>query len=238
MICVDGPSGAGKGTLARRLANRLGFHYLDSGALYRILGVLAGRQQIDLADEQKLADLARSLKVVFHDDQVLYQGQNLSSEIRLETAGERASRLAALPAVREALVECQRNFAQLPGLVADGRDMGSRIFLNANLKIFLTASAEQRAFRRLEQLRELAIAAPRKGAKRLIHKEDGDSLRALAKEIEIRDQRDMNRTSSPLCPAADSIEVDSTSLSVDEVLGEVLSLWNLEVNSEARKAGE
>lgn len=234
VICIDGPSGSGKGTLARNLAEKLGFSYLDSGALYRVLVVLSARQNINSSQMGKLVDIASNINVQFVDDQVLLNGEDLSPEVRLETTAAVASELAAFPEVRQALVESQRQYAQPPGLVADGRDMGTAIFPDSSLKIFLIASAEERAKRRLNQLEQLqkntAINLTKNDPNQLINKdlnqEDrGDSLRALVKDIEARDERDMNRETSPLRPAADAIKIDCTRLSIEEVLNQVLSLW-------------
>jgi len=230
VICIDGPSGSGKGTLARNLAEKLGFSYLDSGALYRVLVVLSARQNVDSSQMDKLVNIAANIDVQFVDDQVLFEGEDLSPEVRLETTASLASELAAFPEVRAALVESQRQYAEAPGLVADGRDMGTVIFPDSPLKVFLVASAEERAKRRLNQLDELAENAAKNDPNQLINKNlnhggRGDSLRALVKDIEARDERDMNRETSPLRPAADAIEIDCTSLSIDEVLNKVCSLW-------------
>lgn len=230
VICIDGPSGSGKGTLARKLAEKLGYAYLDSGALYRVLAVLSVRKNISPSQRDDLVDLAAGMNVQFVGDQVLYQGEDISPEIRLETTAGRASELAALPEIRAALVDAQRAYATLPGLVADGRDMGTAIFPASPLKVFLTASAEERAKRRQKQLQELASVKP-EGANQLINKDlnqmgSGDSLRALVRDIKARDQRDMNRETSPLRPAADAIEIDCTRLSIEEVLDKVAALWD------------
>lgn len=234
VICIDGPSGSGKGTLARNLAAKLGFSYLDSGALYRVLAVLSARHRVTPSDMERLVDIAANIDVQFVDDQVLYKGQDLSPEVRLETTAGLASELAAFPEVRAALVESQKQYAKAPGLVADGRDMGTAIFPEAPLKIFLIASAEERARRRLKQLQELEQTSSEKSleieANRLINKDlnqdlSGDRLRALVKDIKARDGRDMNRETSPLRPADDAIQIDCTSMSIDDVLNKVLLLW-------------
>lgn len=234
VICIDGPSGSGKGTLARNLASELGFSYMDSGALYRILAVLSQRMKIDANDVKALSELAAHISVRFENDQVLLDGEDLSPEVRLETTASLASELAAFPEVRTALVESQRAYAQPPGLIADGRDMGTVIFPDAPLKIYLVASAEERAKRRLQQLEELEQKNGQIGgennANQLIHKDLNDSerggrLRALVNEIEARDERDMSRETSPLRPADDAVMIDCTSMSIDEVFQKVLALW-------------
>ena len=238
VICIDGPSGSGKGTLARNLANRLGFSYLDSGALYRVLAVLSARQNVDSSQMDKLTKIARNINVQFVDNQVLLDGVDLSPEVRLEETANRASQLAALSEVRAALVESQRQYAKAPGLVADGRDMGTVIFPEARLKVFLVASAEERAKRRLKQLEELQATRVQNGSaqsaesgcnhlknKDLNHQERGDRLRALVEDIKSRDERDMSRKTSPLRPATDAVEIDCTRLSIDDVLNKVLLFW-------------
>jgi len=235
VICVDGPSGSGKGTLARNLAEKLGYWYLDSGALYRIVAVVAKQRDIALDDVEGLAKLAGNIRALFKGDKVFHEGKDLSPEIRLETTAEMASRIAAYPEVREALEGTQRAYAEEPGLIADGRDMGTQIFPDAPLKIFLTASAEERALRRMKQLNELAekngevdgqTGDNQLKNKDLNHFKSSDSLRALVKDIQARDERDRNRETSPLRPAEDAVEIDCTSMSIDEVLDQVLLLWN------------
>jgi len=227
VLCIDGPSGAGKGTASMAVAEALGFAYLDSGALYRILAVLAARKKIEATNTAELSGLAREMRVSFQDGQVLYKGDDISSEIRKEEVGASASKLAAIPEVRSALLELQRDYADSEGLVADGRDMGTVVFPDASLKIFLNASAEERARRRHAQLIEMDdVGDAKNDANQLIHKGDGDSLRALVKEIKARDERDSNRKVSPLRPAEDAIEIDSTFMSIEEVVSEVLKLWN------------
>jgi len=204
---IDGPSGSGKGTIARLLAQRLGWHILDSGALYRLLGLAANRRGMALDEEDKLADLARRMAVQFHDQQVLLDGEDVSLAIRSEAAGNRASQVAALPRVRAALLQWQHDYAREPGLVADGRDMGTVVFPEAEVKIFLTASADERAERRYNQLKEKGLDA---------------NLRDLILDIRERDERDRNRSVAPLLPAPDALEVDSTGLSIDQVMEQVL----------------
>jgi cytidylate kinase len=207
VITIDGPSGSGKGTVARRVADHLGWHLLDSGALYRLLGLAAVQRDIDLKDDIEIINLAINIKVKFKDDRVWLDGADVTDRIRTEAAGSSASKVAAIPAVRAALLQWQRDYARPPGLVADGRDMGTVVFPHARVKVFLTASAEERARRRYNQLIEKGLPA---------------NLAALTHEIEARDARDRGRTASPLVPAPDALEIDSTSMSIDEVVQEVL----------------
>lgn len=213
VITVDGPSGVGKGTISQLLAHRLGWHFLDSGALYRLTALAAQRHQVLLDDEAGVASIAATLDVEFRteiqgDARVILENQDVSNDIRTEQAGNNASKVAALPAVREALLQRQRNFAQPPGLIADGRDMGTTVFPRADVKIFLTASAQVRAERRYKQLKEKGFDA---------------NLSSLIEEIEQRDERDRTRSASPLRPAADAITIDTSSKGIDEVFAEVLS---------------
>jgi len=227
ILCIDGPSGAGKGTVCKLIASELGYSYLDSGALYRILAFAA--DQCGYVDDsvEELVALAQTIKVEFVDDKVLFESDNISPRIRTEKIGAKASLLASIPEVRTALLAMQRQFANRGGLVADGRDMGTVVFPDARLKIFLIASAEERARRRYFQLQETDDSvATKKDANRLIHKDDGDSLRALVEEIRARDERDASRKVSPMRPAEDAIEIDSTSMAIEEVVAEVLSCWN------------
>ena len=206
VITIDGPSGSGKGTLAEALARRLGWHLLDSGALYRIVALAAAQREVGIEDGAGLAEMARELEIEFRPGDggvaVRLDGRDVSLEIRAESVSANASRVAALGAVRRALLERQRGFRRAPGLVADGRDMGTVVFPDARLKVFLEASPEERAARRLKQL---------------IDKGLGGSLRALLAGIRERDERDRQRVESPLVPAADAVVIDSTALGVDAV---------------------
>ena len=209
VITVDGPGGSGKGTLAGMLAARLGWHLLDSGALYRLLAFAAHSHGTDLTNEEILTNLAAHLDVQFipadgdTEQQIILEGEDVSRAIRNETVGAGASKVAALPAVREALLGRQQVFRQAPGLVADGRDMGTVVFPDAPLKIFLTASPEIRAERRYRQLLEKGETA---------------NLTGLLDEINARDERDMNRSIAPLRPAEDAILIDSSHMSIENVL--------------------
>lgn len=215
VITIDGPVGVGKGTLTLRLARFLGWHTLDSGALYRVLALAAQKHQVALDNEIRLCQLAESLHVHFEalpdlsSTQVWLENQDVSRELRTETCGAWASQLAALTSVRQALLARQQAFRRSPGLVADGRDMGTVVFPDAPLKIFLTASVEARAQRRYKQLKAQEISV---------------NIDTLMREIEMRDQRDMTRTIAPLIPATDAKIVDTTALTIDEVLAQVLHL--------------
>lgn len=214
VITIDGPGGSGKGTVASRLAKQLGWHFLDSGALYRLvaLAVLAecGDQSVD---DSSIGQIARNLDADFQYRDgavvILLNGQEVGDQLRTEAVGNMASIVAAIPQVRSALVDRQRAFQRPPGLVADGRDMGTVIFPDAPLKVFLTASAEERAKRRYKQLKE---------------KGENVNLSRLFREIEERDERDRKRSVAPLRPASDAIVIDSTELSVPEVLGIITKL--------------
>ena len=213
VITIDGPSGSGKGTISRAVARALGWHFLDSGALYRAVGVAAVRSGADLADEQALARLALDAVIRFEDridsEPHVWLGEgDISADIRTEEAGQAASKVAAQPAVRAALLAKQRAFQVAPGLVADGRDMGTIVFPEAELKVFLTASAAERARRRHKQLSEKGITA---------------ILPALLREIEERDLRDRTRSVAPLVPAHDARTIDSTTQSIDDVVAIVLA---------------
>ena len=207
IITIDGPSGSGKGTVTQRVAARLGWRVLDSGALYRLVGHAVDRAGIGFDNDIEISKIALQLDVIFDSDAVFLDGEDVSMAIRTETAGNNASKVAAMPGVRAALLDWQRAYAEMPGLVADGRDMGTTVFPSAGVKIFLTASAAERAQRRYKQLKEKGLPA---------------NLAALTAEIEERDQRDRNRAASPLVPAADAVEIDSTTLSIDAVVEQVL----------------
>ena len=207
VITIDGPSGAGKGTASSLLAKKLGWHFLDSGAIYRVLAVASLHHQIPAEDELGLLPLASGLDVNFETTEngvrVILEGEDVSDTIRTEEVGATASKIASLPSIREALLRRQRGFKQAPGLVADGRDMGTVVFPEAQVKIFLTASAEERADRRFKQLKD-------KG-------HDVNVSRLLA-DIKARDERDANRTVAPLVPAKDALILDSTKLDIEQVL--------------------
>jgi 3-phosphoshikimate 1-carboxyvinyltransferase len=212
VICIDGPTASGKGTLAALVAQRLGYHYLDSGALYRVTAyaALQAGLALDVEHENAIADLARHLPVVFEGEQVLLSSVNVSEAIRTEEAGMNASKVSVLPAVRQALVDLQHSFQRLPGLLADGRDMGTVIFPNAPLKVFLTASAEKRAERRHKQL---------------ISKGFSTTIYALRADLEARDARDTQRSVAPLKPAQDALQLDNSLLSIEESVDQVLTWW-------------
>jgi cytidylate kinase len=214
VLTIDGPSGSGKGTISRAVAQRLGWHYLDSGALYRAVGVAAGWADEDFADHVALMRLAFDTTIEFRDNaegepRVIVDGVDATDELRTETAGAAASAIAALPEVRAALFEKQRAFRRAPGLVADGRDMGTVIFPDAKFKVFLTASAEERAGRRYNQLKQKGLEV---------------TLDGLLREILARDARDAQRAVAPLKPAFDAVIVDTTGVGIDAVVEQVLSL--------------
>ena len=211
VITVDGPSGAGKGTLCMLLADKLGFHLLDSGAIYRVLALAAIHHGVDTESEDVLVPLATHLDVQFIAEgdlvKVILEGEDVSGELRKEETGMAASKVAALPRVREALLRRQRAFNAAPGLVADGRDMGTVVFVEAEAKIFLDASAEERANRRLKQLQEKGLDV---------------KFDDLLSEIQERDDRDRNRPVAPLRPAEDALVLDSTSMNIEQVVEKAL----------------
>ncbi|MGX3065845.1 (d)CMP kinase [Ursidibacter arcticus] len=212
VITVDGPSGAGKGTLCHALAEKLKFDFLDSGAIYRILALAAKKSGIDFTNEPELAELGRNLDVQFipsnGEIHVILKGENVGDQIRTAEAGQNASKIAIYPSVREALLQRQRDFSTSKGLVADGRDMGTIVFPNAQVKLFLDASAEERTKRRVKQLQEKGFNA---------------NFDEILAEIKERDFRDRNREIAPLVPAKDALVLDSTSLAIDEVIQQALS---------------
>lgn len=210
VIAIDGPSASGKGTVAREVANALGFHFLDSGALYRLVALAALDRGVEVGNAPAVADIARNLNVVFGADAVLLDNRDVTTAIRQERVSDAASKVAAVHAVREALLDRQRAFRKRPGLVADGRDMGSVVFPDAALKIFLTADAEERARRRYKQLMEKGLHA---------------SMDALLQEIRDRDARDSERAAAPLRKCTDAIELDTTGMSVDAAVAEVVALY-------------
>lgn len=212
VLTIDGPSGSGKGTIAQMIARELGWHYLDSGAIYRVLAFASLKHQIPATDENSLVQLAQTLDLQFHLDDdglnVLLEGEEVSQQIRTEKAGNAASKVAEIPAVRAALLQRQRDFCQQPGLVTDGRDMGTVVFPDAQFKVFLTASAEERALRRYKQLKEKGIES---------------NLSDLITEISERDKRDSERKVAPLLPATDALILDSTELGIAAVYEKVRS---------------
>lgn len=208
VIAIDGPSASGKGTIASRVAQILGFHYLESGALYRLVALIALRE--DLKDEAAIAQAAERMDVVFQAEEVFLDDQEVSVHIRHEQVATRASEVARMPLVRQALLKRQRAFRRPPGLVADGRDMATVVFPDAELKVFLTAAPEVRAKRRYKQLIDKGIAA---------------NLASLSRDLEERDSRDRNRSIAPLVPASDSQVLDSSALSIDEVVARIAAWW-------------
>ncbi len=213
VLTIDGPSGAGKGTISRIIARRMGWHYLDSGALYRAVGVAASWADIDTSDASALVRCTFDPHVQFVEQgdamRVMVNGTDATDELRLETTGALASAIAAIPEVRAALKERQRAFRELPGLVADGRDMGTVIFPDASYKVFLTASAEERAERRHKQLKDKGVSV---------------NFDDLLREIMARDARDAQRTVAPLKPADDAVLIDTTGIGIDDVVARVMDL--------------
>ena len=219
VMTIDGPSGAGKGTLCQLLAAELGWHLLDSGAIYRVLALAALHHDVELDSEAALVPLAANLDVQFQVDseqvKVVLEGEDVSRTIRSQEVSDAASKVAVFPRVREALLRRQRAFRQTPGLIADGRDMGTVVFPEAEIKIFLDASAEERAQRRYKQLQDKGFDV---------------NFERLLTEIQERDDRDRNRAVAPLKPAEDALVVDSTALTIDEVLATVLSYAKQQLN--------
>jgi cytidylate kinase len=210
VIAIDGPSASGKGTIAEIVAQRLGFHYLDSGALYRIVGLVGRERGANLDSDPEISNISLNLNINFEKGRVLVDGRDVSERIRGEVAGAAASRVAALPGVRATLMTLQRSFRRAPGLVADGRDMGSVVFPDAATKIYLTATAEERARRRYKQLMEKGYGA---------------SMAALLQDIRDRDFRDSTRAAAPLLKCADALEIDTTGMPVEEVVERVLQQY-------------
>lgn len=215
VLTIDGPSGSGKGTISRMVADALGWHMLDSGALYRAVGFAASMEGLDLSDVDAVTRCAQTTKISFRDPKdgretrVIVNGHDATDELRTETCGAAASAIAAIPSVRTALLDKQYSFRKAPGLVADGRDMGTVIFSDAAFKVFLTASAEERAKRRYKQLKEKGL---------------GVTLAALLREIQARDVRDAERPVAPLKPAEGATLIDSTGMPIDAVVALVLGL--------------
>jgi cytidylate kinase len=210
VIAIDGPTASGKGTVAQRVAAVLGWHYLDSGALYRLTAYAAGLDAVAFDNPARLADIAACLDIRFVDGRILLRGNDVTEAIRAEAVGEAASQVAVLPAVRAALLDRQRAFRQPPGLVADGRDMAAVVFPDAALRIFLTASAEARAMRRYKQLIEKGFSA---------------ILSTLLHDLELRDRRDTMRAHAPLVVAQGALQIDSTALDIDQTVDCVLEAW-------------
>ena len=216
VICLDGPSGVGKGTICLAVAQHLGWHILDSGSLYRITALQVSRlfpgEDVDSINKSQLADISNNLSVSYEQENnelvILLSGENITQLIRNEAIGAIASQIAAVPDVREALLVRQRAFLQAPGLVADGRDMGTVVFPDSDLKIYLTASPEERAQRRYKQLKDKGIDV---------------NLASLVEELRLRDDRDMNRKAAPLKPASDAIVIDTTTLNIEQVTEQVMN---------------
>ena len=210
VITIDGPTASGKGTVASRVADALGFYYLDSGALYRLCAYKALKEAADLADEKTVARLASELEPHFENGRILLEGEDVTDKIRAEAVGVAASKVAALMPVREALLDVQKRARRKPGLVADGRDMGTVIFPDAPLKVFLTASAQARALRRFNQLKEKGIIA---------------NIDNLTRDLQERDRRDIERAVSPLAPAKDAKILDSSELTIEATVAQVLQWY-------------
>ncbi|MEW5880213.1 MAG: (d)CMP kinase [Pseudomonadota bacterium] len=210
VIAIDGPTASGKGTVAQRVAAALGFHYLDSGALYRLVALLALERRVGADDADRLAQLAATMRPGFAGGRIELDGRDVTDAIRTEEVSAMASRIAVHAPLRAALLETQRSFRQPPGLVADGRDMGTVVFPDARLKVYLTASVEERARRRYKQLIEKGIPA---------------NIATLSQELRARDERDSKRSASPLKPAEDAHQLDSSALSIDEVVAQILDWY-------------
>lgn len=210
IITIDGPAGSGKGTIAKKLAKELGFNYLDSGAIYRVIAYKINKDNINPEDEQKLKKDLHNINIRFSADSVMLDDEDISDEIRLENISILASKISAIPLIRDLIFDFQRAFIQEPGLIADGRDMGTVVFPEAELKIFLTASVQERAQRRYKQL---------------ISKEIDVNIFDLEKEIQDRDARDTNRKISPLAPSSEAFVLDTTYLSIDEVCEKIKTLY-------------
>jgi cytidylate kinase len=210
VVAIDGPSASGKGTIAKHVAEALGFHYLESGALYRLVALASLRAKIPATDGKALSSLAQGLAMEFRDDRIFLSGQDVTDELRAEACGVRASEVAPLPELRKALLERQRSFRRPPGLVADGRDMGTVVFPDATLKVFLTASVEERARRRHKQLKDKGIHA---------------NLAALSRDLAERDARDATRASAPLKAAPDAVQLDTSELTIEQVVARVLGWY-------------
>jgi cytidylate kinase len=209
VIAIDGPTASGKGTVAQQVADRLGFHYLDSGSLYRLTALAAQQREVELANAPGVAQIAANLKIAFRDGKTLLDGNDVGDEIRTESASQNASRVAALPEVRKALLELQRGFRRPPGLVADGRDMGSVVFPDAALKVFLTASVDARAERRTKQLKEKGMSA---------------IMSDVVNQLRARDERDMSRPVAPLKHCPDAYLLDTTEISAEVAVKKIL-VW-------------
>ena len=219
VVAIDGPAASGKGTIANRVAQTLGFHYLESGSLYRLVGYVALRDSLPLTDERPLAAAAGGLDVVFDESSIRLDGRDVADALREETVGAAASRVAVFPQVRTALVSRQRAFRRPPGLVAEGRDMGTVIFPDAELKVYVTASAEERAKRRYNQL---------------IEKGNSVTLDSLLRDIRERDARDSTRAAAPLRRAADAIELDTTNMTIDAAIAFVVQQYRARSAAERR----
>lgn len=215
VLTIDGPSGAGKGTISRSVAKKLGWHYLDSGSIYRSLAIAVMKRNADLNDVHSIIGIAQSMQLEFEcGDELIVRlsGTNITDELATETTGNTASIVAAIPEVRQTLLQKQKDFRQMPGLVADGRDMGTVVFCDAPCKVYLTASAEERANRRYKQLLERGKDV---------------SLERITQEIKDRDKRDSERSTAPLKPAEDAVCIDSSELTIDEVIQKVMNLVEL-----------